>query len=83
MAVCRNAATAFSNENHYGYKESADFYNAYGTLIYNVIHKKDNTVAEENEFDRAKTGFVTITQEYLEATTEYLEILESFPSNIY
>ena len=83
LAVCRNAATAFSNESNYGYKETADFYNAYGTLIYNVIHKKDNTIAEENEFDRAKEGYLTITQEYIDANKEYLEILKAFPTNIY
>lgn len=83
LAVCRNAATAFSNENNYGYKETADFYNAYGTLIYNIIHKKDNTIAEENEFDRAKEGYLRISQEYIDALDEYIKILEKFPTNIY
>lgn len=83
LAVCRNAVTAFSNENNYGYKETSDFYNAYGTLIYNIIHKKDNTIAEENEFDRAKEGYLRISQEYIDALNEYIEILNAFPTNIY
>lgn len=83
LATCRNAAIAFSNENNYGFKENADFYTAYGTLIYNVIHKKDNTIAEENEFDRSKKEYLRITQEYIDALDEYIEILEAFPTSIY
>ena len=83
LSVCRNATTAFSNDNNYGFKEISDFYNAYGTLIYNIIHKKDNTTAEENEFERAKEEYVSITNEYISANEEYLEILKTFPTKIY
>ena len=82
LTICRNAAINFSAD-AYGCQETADFYNAYGTLIYNVIYDKDNTIAEENEFDRAKEAYLKITDEYINALSEYIEILESFPTNIY
>jgi tetratricopeptide (TPR) repeat protein len=83
LTVCRNAAIAFSDEDNYGYKETADFYNAYGTLIYNIINDKDTTANEENEFNRAKEGYLRINQEYIDALDEYIKILEKFPSKIY
>ena len=81
--VSNNAYNKFKNSNEKGMQDAANWYKAFSNQVKRTINKEDTSAAEETAYNNASSAYQAMLQEYLDAFSSIIDIVETFPDKLY